>query len=141
MEGNSMTRWKGAVGAILAVAIAGSAHGADFSPDIKAPELPTVQAPEVSVKETRGWYVRGDAGYAFQRDHNEGSMRASGTTGSTNFDSNRFGGGAFSGDLGVGYQFSDLCRADVTGNFFSGDSHGRFGTSGACAGGAAGTGC
>jgi opacity protein-like surface antigen len=126
-----------AVAIVMATMISGAAHAADAAPEIKTPE--------VSVKEARGWYVRGDVGYAVKSNHHTPDIRAydptSGDYSSSNFDSSRFDGNDFSGDLGVGYQFNDLIRADITGDLFGGDFDGRFASALPCAGGAAGTGC
>ena len=129
----------------LAAAMAGVSTGAalagDTPPEIKVPE---VSVPEVSVKDAKGWYVRGDIGYAVNASRNDTTFHAydpaGGDYSSSRFDSSRFGGD-FSGGLGVGYQFNDLFRADVTGDFFSGDFNGRVSSNSPCSGGSAGTGC
>src|SRR5215467_3647621 len=104
-----------AVAAMVATALAGTAIAADMPPEIKMPE--------VSVKDAQGWYVRGDFGYAVNASHNDTTFRAfdpaSGGYSNGRFDSDRFGGD-FSGSLGVGYQFNDLLRADITGDYFTG---------------------
>lgn len=112
---------------VAAMAFAGSGLAGDLPPEIKMQE--------VSVKDAQGFYVRGDMGYAFA-DHHRGA-----TIDGDEFDSSRFDGGDFSGAVGVGYQFNDLFRADITGDLFRGDFDGRFSDAGPCAGGAAGTGC
>ncbi|WFU08094.1 porin family protein [Rhizobium sp. CB3090] len=125
-----------ALAAMMASAVAGPAFAGDPPPEIKMPE--------VSVKDARGWYVRGDFGYAVNASHDDTTFRAynatSGDYSSGRFDSDRFSGD-FSGGLGVGYQFNDLLRADLTGDYFSGDFDGRISSASPCAGGAAGTGC
>ncbi len=133
-----MIRFKAlAAGPMMATALAGIAFATDLPPEIKMQE--------VSVKDAQGWYVRADTGYAVRSDHDGARFRsydpASGSYEGNAFDSTRFDGGDFSGSLGVGYQFNDLLRADVTGDFFQGDFSGRFASAGPCAGGAAGTGC
>ncbi|MDE1994961.1 MAG: porin family protein [Rhizobiaceae bacterium] len=125
-----------ALAAMMAGAFAGTAFAADLSP--------TVKMPEVSVKDAQGWYVRGDFGYAVNASHDDPTFRSYDPVGgdydSGHFDSDRFGGD-FSGGVGVGYQFNDLLRADITGDYFSGDFKGKISSDAPCAGGAAGTGC
>jgi opacity protein-like surface antigen len=126
-----------AAAVLMAVATAGTALGGDLPPEIKVPE--------VTVAEAQGFYGRIDAGYAASSHMHEGQVRAydaaSGDYSSSNFDTTRFGGSDFSGGIGVGYQFNDLLRADVTGDLFRGDFNGKFASATPCAGGAAGTGC
>lgn len=121
----------------MAAMLAASAWAADNMP-------PEITLKEVSVKEARGWYVRGDVGYAVHNRDSGASFQSydasSGDYRTGTFDSTRFDG-TFSGDIGVGYQFNDLLRADLTGDFFRGDFDGRFDSAAPCAGGAAGTGC
>ena len=124
----------------LATVMAGASAGAALAGD--AP--PEIKMPEVSVKDAKGWYVRGDLGYAVNASRNDTTFRAydpaGGDSSSGRFDSDRFGGN-FSGGLGVGYQFNDLLRADVTGDFFSGGFNGSISSALPCSGGAGGTGC
>src|SRR5262245_23174985 len=67
----------------MAGAVAGTAFAGDLPPEIKMPE--------VSVKDARGWYVRGDLGYAVNASHNDTTFRAydptSGDYSSSRFDS------------------------------------------------------
>jgi opacity protein-like surface antigen len=125
----------------LAAAMAGASAGVAFAADATPPEI---KMSEVSVKDAKGWYVRGDVGYAVNASRTDTKFRAYDPAGgdyrSSSFDSTRFGGD-FSGGLGVGYQFNDLFRADVTGDFFSGDFNGRISSDSPCSGGAGGTGC
>ncbi|MGG6895233.1 MULTISPECIES: outer membrane protein [Rhizobium] len=124
----------------LAAAMAGASAGAALAGE--AP--PEIKMAEVSVKDAKGWYVRGDLGYAVNASRSATTLRtydpAGGSYSSGRFDSNRFGGD-FSGGLGVGYQFNDLFRADVTGDFFSDDFNGRISSDMPCSGGAGGTSC
>ncbi|WP_047456843.1 outer membrane protein [Rhizobium rhizogenes] len=125
-----------ALAAIMASACAGAALAGDLPPEIKMPE--------VSVKDAQGWYARADLGYAVNASHGDTTFRAydpaGGDYSSSRFDSDRFSGD-FSGGLGVGYQFNDLFRADLTGDYFSGDYEGRASSASSCSGGAGGTGC
>lgn len=122
---------------LVTAAAAGSAFAGDLPPEINVAE--------VSVKEARGFYGRADFGYALDSNLHGAHARAydatSGDYDDEHFDSTRFGGKDFSGGLGVGYQFSDLIRADVTGDLFRGDFNGRFSTDAPCASGAGGTSC
>ena len=89
-----------------------------------------LEAPEVSIStvETggQGFYLRGDLGYAGWTRSGDPSLRlfdaGTGATNSASFD-NDFDE-PFSGTLGVGYQFNDMFRADLTGDYFEGDVRG-----------------
>ncbi len=122
---------------VTAMAAAGTAFAGDMPPEITVPE--------VSVKDAAGFYGRVDLGYAVQSSLHGARLRSydatSGDYDSDRFDGTRFGGNDFSGGLGVGYQFNDLVRADVTGDLFRGDFSGKFLTDTPCTGGAGGTGC
>lgn len=126
-----------AVAIAIVAGMSGIASAADMAPEIKVPE--------VSVRDAEGWYVRGDVGYAVKSNHHDTRVRsydpANGDYSSSNFDSSRFDGNDFSGGLGVGYQFNDLIRADITGDLFGGDFDGKFSSTAPCAGGTGGTGC
>ncbi|KAA0700869.1 porin family protein [Neorhizobium sp. P12A] len=133
-----MIRFKAlAVGTAMAATLAGTVFAGDLPPEVKMQE--------VTVKDAQGFYVRGDVGYAVNADHHGVGFRdydsATGDYNSGSFDSARFDGGDFTGSLGVGYQFNDLVRADITGDLFSGDFKGKFSSDEPCAGGGAGTGC
>lgn len=119
-----MRFWTLAAG--MAAALAGPAIAGDLPPEVKLEE--------VNVKAAQGWYVRGDVGYAINTDHGGVDVRGSG---SAPFDTTRFDS-QFSGGLGVGYQFNDLFRADLTGDLFRGDFSGQFTAAGPCAGESAG---
>ncbi len=125
----------------LAAAMAGASANVALAGDAPPREI---KMPEVSVQAAKGWYVRGDVGYAVNASRSDTTFRAYDPAGgdydSGHFDSNRFGGD-FSGGLGIGYQFNDLFRADVTGDFFTGDFNGRVSSDSSCSGGAGGTGC
>ena len=112
-----------------------------------ASDLDIINAPEIDVSKatlTQGWYIRGDLGYS-----------GWGSTGRPDYTAQRAGGGEFSGSfdsarfskpvsygVGVGYQFSDFSRADLTTDFFSGDMSGGSTLVGGCVAGApAGTNC
>ncbi|MGV1867936.1 MULTISPECIES: outer membrane protein [unclassified Rhizobium] len=126
-----------AAAVVMTASAAGAAFGGDMPPEITVPE--------VSVKEAQGFYGRVDLGYAVQTSLHGARLRSydasSGGYDSERFDKTRFGGNDVTGGLGVGYQFNDLFRADVTGDLFRGDFSGRFSTASPCAGGAGGAGC
>jgi opacity protein-like surface antigen len=132
-----------AMAGLMATVAAGIASAADADADADA--APEIKMPEVNVKSAQGWYVRADVGYAVNTDHHSPSVRvydpASGDYSSSSFDNSRFDGTDFTGDIGVGYQFNDLIRADITGDLFGGDFDGKLAGGAPCAGGAAGTGC
>jgi opacity protein-like surface antigen len=133
-----MIRFKAlAIGTAMAAVLAATALAGDLPPEVKMQE--------VSVKSAEGFYVRGDVGYAVNTHHGDTSVRsfdaATGGYSNGSFDSARFDGGDFTGAVGIGYQFNDLVRADITGDLFRGDFKGRFASDEPCAGGGAGTGC
>ena len=90
----------------LPFGLAGTAAAADYEPPIAVEE-----APEVPVEVGSGWYLRGDVAYSL----NESPYKAFADDG-YDVSSVRFGAGG-----GVGYQFSDMLRGDVTVNFLSRD--------------------
>lgn len=107
-----------------------------------------LEAPEVTISAAQtggqGFYLRGDLGYAGWTQEGDPSVRifdaGTGTTGTASFDDARFGK-PFSGSLGVGYQFSDMFRAELTGDYFDGEFDGSGEADVPCAGEAAGTSC
>lgn len=125
---------------VCLAAIGGHAHASD--------ESLLADAPEVSIAGDAsqvGWYVRGDLGYSawignespsYSLNDAGGALLASGP-----FDNARFSK-PFSGGLGIGYQFTDLFRADMTGDFYRGDFSGTARSAQPCSPAApAGTGC
>lgn len=105
------------------------------------------EAPEVSISPVeaggQGFYLRGDLGYAGWTRGGDPSLRlfdaGTGATNSANFE-NDFDN-PFSGTFGVGYQFNDMFRADLTGDYFGGDVRGSGRANIPCAGEAVGTSC
>ncbi|WP_349435705.1 outer membrane protein [Pararhizobium sp. A13] len=124
--------------ALALLFIGGQAMAADDLLD--APEV-TISAVETG---TEGFYLRGDLGYAGWTEEGDPSLRlfdaGTGTTDTASFDDARFGK-PFSGALGVGYQFNDMFRADLTGDYFDGQFDGGGEADVPCAGEAAGTSC
>jgi len=97
-----------------------------------ATDLDIINAPEIDVSGSaaaQGWYVRGDLGYAGWTKAGRVSVTQSGV--STDFDEGRFSHPVSFG-AGLGYQFGDIVRADLTADFSRDDFEG----SAACAGGA-----
>jgi len=91
--------------AVFAIAAHSGAHAADM------PYLPRVEIPVV--EEFGGWYLRGDIGMTNQRIkelyNNDYNLVTSVNTAQKGFDSAMLFG------IGVGYQFNNWFRADLTG--------------------------
>lgn len=108
------------VAATLAAAVSFSTvHAADMGVPIVVD-----QAPEfVPVEVGSGWYLRGDIGYSVASSGGAGAYRtftAPATYGSDQFDTSDIETD-WSGGIGFGYHFSDMVRADITGERFKGD--------------------
>lgn len=106
---------------------------------------PEVYAPETSINGVgKGWYLRGDLGYSGWSkpgNPNYTAISAGGVNlGNTTFDSTRFDD-HFTFGGGVGYQFTDMIRADVTADMFNTDVTGSSKLGVNCAGQPAGTTC
>jgi opacity protein-like surface antigen len=107
-----------------------------------------LDAPEVTISAAQsgnqGFYIRSDLGYSGWADEGEPTLRVfdpvAGTSDTASFDDARFGE-PFSGALGVGYQFNDMIRTDLTGDYFSDRFDGSGKADFACAGEAVGTSC
>lgn len=113
-------------GALAALIASSSAYAADvFQPE------PVQPAPvEVAPVSTSGWYLRGDVGYGWT--HMRGASYYQGGPGGykADFDDTDLDGGVVLGG-GVGYQWNDYFRTDVTLDYlFDGDFNGS--TSGSC---------
>jgi len=115
---------------------------------LAADESLLADAPEVTITgdaSRAGWYVRGDLGYSPWNENQAPSYSLIDAGGapiaSGAFDNARFSR-PFSGGLGIGYQFNDLLRADLTGEFFRGDFSGTARSARPCSPTApVGTGC
>ncbi|OAP37880.1 heat resistant agglutinin 1 protein [Sinorhizobium glycinis] len=107
-----------------------------------------LDAPEITIsteKEDGGrFYLRGDVGYAGWAGEGDPFYRNfdSGTGGYSNvpFDNARFDKRA-SGTIGLGFQFTDVFRADLTAEYFEGRFDGSSLSAAPCAGEGAGTSC
>lgn len=97
-----------------------------------ANDLEIIDAPEIDVSKSAsatGWYMRGDLGYSGWTKGGRPGVSEPGA--SQDFDEARFSR-PLSFGAGLGYQFGDLLRADLTADFSRGDFEGNA----ACAGGA-----
>ena len=99
-------------GLAFTICLTGTAGAADYLPPII--EQPVIEPPVVEYRAVGGWYLRGDIGYDI---HKDASFSHTGTTAA---------GGAFIDEsidnagsigVGVGYEFNDWFRADLTGEF------------------------
>jgi opacity protein-like surface antigen len=80
--------------------------------DLVAPPPPIVDAPEVTVQEATGWYLRGDVGYAFS--HLRGAEYFQGSNDNlVDFDHAKIKDSAILSG-GVGYQINNYLRTDLT---------------------------
>jgi opacity protein-like surface antigen len=109
-----------------------------------ADDLQLLNAPEIDVSQStvaQSWYFRGDLGYAGWMRGDEPEYRSSTLGVRHRFDTSRFSNPVSYG-LGVGYQFNDTSRFDLTADFFGGDLSGRSDLDVPCSGAeAAGTRC
>ncbi|WP_208249739.1 outer membrane protein [Rhizobium sp. T1470] len=110
---------------------------------VAAEEPLITDVPEVSIaggSMTSGWYLRGDLGYAPWTGNEEPTYHVGGAD-AGEFDPARFSQ-PVSGGVGIGYQFTDIWRADLTTDFFKSDFTGTARLDLPCAASApAGTGC
>lgn len=111
-----------------------------------ADDIEIIDAPEVDISvnsEAANWYARADFGYAAAI---HGSKPDYTTFDGAGYDTNRFDSARFSRPFsvsgGVGYQFTDVWRADLAADFFTGDLTGISSSATRCSSGEApGTGC
>lgn len=114
--------------------LATSARAADLDDIIYAQELPVTQPVEIG----SGWYLRGDLGYSV-KTRGAASSYSVFTAGSpatytdTAFNSSSLDGD-WSGTLGVGYNFTDYLRGDLTFDYSRGDFAGTTSSAAACDG-------
>jgi opacity protein-like surface antigen len=90
---------------LLAVASSTAVRAADL-----LPPPPPLEAPPLEVG--GGWYLRGDVGVS----NYDGAKFKNAETPDATYSGENFGSGAFAG-AGVGYQFNNWFRADVTGEY------------------------
>lgn len=102
-----------------------------------------LDAPEITISSEEaaggGLYLRGDIGYAAWLDEGDPYYRSPGS-GNVAFDNARFEEPA-SATIGLGYQFTDVIRADLTAEYFEGRFDKTSLSAPPCAGEGAGTGC
>lgn len=124
--------------AFLSGCLATAAGASDFD-IIEAPEI---RIDDASVAE--GWYLRGDFGYAARASGGDPAYTVYQPGGAVSsretFDTARFSEPASYG-AGIGYQFSNVLRADLTASAFEGRLAGTSDVARPCAGEAAGTRC
>lgn len=115
---------------------AGTASAADALPPIV--EAPYVEAPVThKVEAASGWYLRGDAGYSWNKIDNPQFFQGSNAN-YVGFASSDLRG-SYSVGVGVGYQVSSYLRTDLTLDYFSkadftGSTRGGGAAAGACVG-------
>lgn len=95
-------------GAVALALTAGSATSADL---YQPQAAPLMDAPEVSVREASGWYLRGDAGYSF--NELRGAKFRQGGSYDADFRTAKIEDSGILG-AGVGYQFNNYFRGDLT---------------------------
>ncbi|MBO0126993.1 MULTISPECIES: outer membrane protein [Rhizobium/Agrobacterium group] len=120
---------KNALAGFLAVLLTGtSAVGADLYQAEPAPAY--VEAPEVQITQASGWYLRGDVGYSFNKLR--GAHYYQGGPGGylQDFETAKIKDSYIIG-AGVGYQFNNYFRSDVTFDYM-GKSDFRGSTVGGC---------
>lgn len=119
---------------ILAALTAGSSA---FAADLYQPDPPAyIEAPEIQITESNGWYLRGDIGYAYNKSRGAEFYQGPFTAGLTDFRSTKLKGG-FMGGVGVGYQINNHFRTDLTFDYmaksnFRGSTFGSCGVAGSC---------
>lgn len=128
----------------------GAAFGAGLllSGPAYAADEDLLNAPEITIEKeaagSSGFYLRGDIGYAPWRGEGDPYYRTF-DAGTLTYDSVSFDNARFdkplSGSLGVGYQFTDTFRADLTAEYFEGRFSGSSSSASPCAGQGAGTSC
>jgi opacity protein-like surface antigen len=126
--------------AALSLATFAPALAADYEPPV------VVSPPDqfVPVEVGSGWYLRGDVGYAFNRDMDDVNFRTfdpvSGAYTDGTLDSASLSSGMTYG-IGFGYTFNQWLRSDITLDGFKSDVDGSFATTTPCGGAPAGTTC
>lgn len=120
------------VGFVAALTLSTSAFAADLYQPV-APLEPAA-APEVTVSDSSGWYLRGDVGYSLNDMRGAKFLQGQPTpTNWANFASADLKGSALLG-VGVGYQVTNYLRTDLTfDHTFKSDFKGS--TTGSCASG------
>ncbi|MBB4063175.1 outer membrane protein [Gellertiella hungarica] len=113
-----------------------AANGAAMAADLYQPAEPVpVAPPPVVVSEASGWYLRGDAGYSFNRSRGAWYFQGSNDT-ETDFTTAGLRN-SFTLGGGVGYQVNSYLRTDLTLDYmfkgdFTGSTRGACGVANAC---------
>ena len=107
-----------------------------FAADLyQAEPAPFIEAPELTVKEASGWYLRGDVSRSFNQLRGAHFYQGGGTSGGlTDFHTAKLGN-AYTGGVGIGYQINNHLRTDLTFDYmggakFRGSTKGFCGTGG-----------
>ncbi len=120
------------------VGIAAPAQAADLDQIIYARELPVTQSVEVG----SGWYLRGDLGYSTKTRGAATNYSVFSAGPPATFTSTPYNSASlkrhWSGSLGVGYNFTDYLRGDLSFDYSRGRFHGTTSSAAACAGSAVG---
>ena len=121
---------------IALVLAATAANAADVYQPQPQPE-PYEQAPEITVQEASGWYLRGDAGYSFKKSQGVDFYQGGSSASTASFGRHDLRD-AFTLGGGVGYQINSYLRTDVTLDYmfnskFRGSTTGGGAGVGACA--------
>jgi opacity protein-like surface antigen len=113
--------------AALTMGLASQAAAFDMPPPIDAPEIDTGSIAAT----TDGWYIRGDLGYNVSTESDAPTFRTFDFDGS-GYQTNAFDKHRFSNDItlntGIGYQFNDFLRSDLTVDYFGTTFKGQGGT-------------
>jgi opacity protein-like surface antigen len=117
------------------------AAGVSQAADVAQPEMDPMlmNAPEVTVQEAAtGWYLRGDAGYAFKDLKGAEFYQGGSSASKTDFSSTDLKDSFLLG-AGVGYQINSALRTDLTFDYlskskFEGSTRGSGAAFGACVG-------
>ncbi|WP_119256733.1 outer membrane protein [Shinella zoogloeoides] len=111
---------------IVAVLLTGTSG---YAADLYEPQVIEAPVQETAIVETSGWYLRGDAGWSYNKMRGAHYFQGSNDT-DADFDYTRLKSGFVIGG-GVGYQINDHFRTDVTLDYMF-KSNFRGGTTGLC---------
>ncbi|KXG86203.1 outer membrane protein [Agrobacterium bohemicum] len=103
---------KSLIGIVAALMASQTAFAADVYQE-PPPAFPD-QAPEVTVQEASGWYLRGDVGYSFNKSRSFEFSRAAGGTNTLIRSSRTSSDDSFLFGAGAGYQINNYLRTDLT---------------------------